>query len=278
MENHTTYDKVKALRSDGGKPISEISFKKAAFGGYDCKEVVEHIKNLKNNMLLSERAYNEKLEEYSLSSSMYTQEREKLIKKTKENEEEIERLKAANAESIERGKIFAESVQKENMELKELVVSLHRQIEDSEQSEKTIREMEEIARENKELGDQICELAEEKEKLRSQNTAAAAELDRVSKYNEKLTGEIAELKKNQAKLKTAKRNFAMDINMRVYEYQQSHQLAIESISGSICDISKVLSIMKAEMAELSEKSKTDLKAEDSGSNVEYFSRETLCTG
>jgi chromosome segregation ATPase len=303
MENRSTYDKVKALRSDGIDFATDISFKKAAFGGYDCKEVEEYIRTLKNNMQISERAYNDKFEEYASASAMYSQEREKLIRKIKEYEEEFEKLRNISLESIEKRKKATETIQNENtelkakiatlqkqvegseltqkaaeeieeikkgteaiqnenMELKAKIASLQQQVEESELAQKAAEEIEEIKKENKRLTEELCELIETKNKLESQAAVYTTELNKLAKYNEKLITENSELKKTETMLRTSKRNFAMGMNMRVFEYQQRHQLGIDSINNSICDISNALEGMKADLEDLFEKSKADLKEEE----------------
>ena len=262
MKSNSAYDKVKAFRDDTAASVSEISFKKAVLGGYDCKEVVEYIQTLKNNMQLSEKAYNDMFEEYSSSSKMYLQEREKLNKKTAEQEEEIRLLNARQLEKSEREKGDAELIQKENAELKSMIQSLQDQIENSEQNKKSEKEIEEIVRKNQKLIGEICELTESKNKLDLQNATLTTELNKAVKQNENLKTETEEFRKTIAILKISKRELAMNANMNVFEYQQSHLLNINTISKSISDISSVLTAMKADLSDLAEKSTTNFRADE----------------
>lgn len=265
MENHSTYDKVKALRNDPIDDGSEINFKKVPFGGFDPKEVTQYLKTLRSNMLLSEKTYNERFEEYSSASKMYLQEREVLNKKIKEQEDEINRLEICQSEIIAREKVGAQRAQKEIMELRALVSKLQDQIAGSEQTQSTAKEKEEDTRELKRLSEEIFELTETKKKLNSHNAVLINECSRIAKQNEKCMAEADDLKKTIAALKVSKRNAAMSTNMKVFEYQQNHELSIESIVGSIGDISNVLGNMKADLAGFFEKSKIDLKEENLGS-------------
>ena len=169
MENVSTYDKVKAIRNDTTEPDSDINFKKVAFGGYECKEVAEYIRTLKNKILLSERAFNEKIEEYSSASNMFLHGRDKLNQKIKEQEDEIEKIKNDNLTLIEGEKETLEPYLKENEKLKSLVQDLQQQIVNGGLNEKIKKEIEDAAKSNKKLSDEVCKLTEIKNKLDSQN-------------------------------------------------------------------------------------------------------------
>lgn len=257
----TTYDKVKALRSEGAA-LSEINFKKAAFGGFECGEVLEYIKTLRSNMQLSERAFNDKLEEYSNLSAMYMQEREKMVKEVKGQAEEIRLLKAKSLETMERSKTAAQTIEQENAELKNQIELMQKQIERSEQSKKIEREIGDLAAENKRLTEELMGIGEAKEKLESRHRVAEAELIRLRAYNEKLTAEITALKKNESRLKTAKRSLAMGINMQVFEYQQKLLLDLERAGESLADITRVCEAMREGLTDFAQKSKIGLQAEE----------------
>jgi len=283
MEKNSTHGKVKELRKTKVDFISELAFKKVMFGGYNCKEVEDYIHTLKNNMELSESAFNEKLEEYSSASAMYAQERDKLLQSLKEAEKEIEQLREEaqiNKEEaqvirddtqiisegtqviIEREKTSAAQAQKENEDLKSLVESLKQQISNDEKSKKVSQEIEEVKRENKGLVAQVNKLMENKEKLIMENATWLKELDKTTINVEKLNIENEELKRTINALRVSKRNNAMNSNMSVFEYKQNHQLNVEIISNNINELTKAVNAMKTDMYDLMEKTKIDLNEED----------------
>jgi len=208
-------------------------------------------------MQLSEKAYNEKIEEFSSSSNMHYQEREKLTQKLKECEAQIEMLKKSLEETQSCEKAALESINKENAELKAQAKELQRNLEEDTLNEKYVSALEEKTVENKRLADILLELTEEKNRFLSQNSVLASKIDKSEKQNSKLCDEIVELKKAVSALKIVKRNFAMDTNSKVFEYEQKQLLDIENINARIAEISEALSTMKSSLSYLIVKTKID---------------------
>ncbi|MCX7614971.1 MAG: hypothetical protein N2Z65_04375 [Clostridiales bacterium] len=262
MENISTYQKVKAIRNDTAETCPDINFKKIAFGGFDCKEVLDYIRDLKEKIQLSEKAFNEKIEECSSASNMYLLGRDKLTQQIEEQAEEIKMLKKQLQALDEHEKEALKPYVKENEELRSMIRSLQQQIENDGQSETINNEINELNECNKELSDELLNLMDAKNNLDTQNLVLSNELSKTTKQIDKMNSEIEQLKKESNMLKISKRNLIMTTNMKVFEHKQVSQLGIDHISRSIYDIVNVLSSMKTDLSEFFEKVKIDSTIED----------------
>lgn len=262
MEKDSAYEKMKALRSDTVFPASGISFKKTLFGGYQPDEVEDYIQSLKNNMQLSEKVFNEKIEEYASASNLFSQERDSLNQKIRDCERELQVLRAANQESAQREEAAALRGQQELQEALALVETLREQISSSEQSAEAIREIEELQGKNKSLTAELFRQTEANQKLELKNVALLGELDRLAKYNDRLLAELDAFKKEVGELKISKRNHIMKTNMQIYEYRQGQESGLDSISSNMGEIHAIVETMRRNLSDLFNKTRTYLNEED----------------
>ncbi|MGV8906492.1 MAG: hypothetical protein ACOH15_07830 [Acetobacterium sp.] len=86
MTEKTIKDSLNDLRDDSKNSNNEVAFGKRFFGGYNRKEVSEHIKALTESLKTAEVSFRERLEEYTAMSAMLEQDRDKYMKMANENE------------------------------------------------------------------------------------------------------------------------------------------------------------------------------------------------
>jgi chromosome segregation ATPase len=217
----TTYEKVRALRKDKADSPADVSFKKAVVGGYECREVDDYIQSLRNNLQLSEKAFNEKLEEYVSTVDMYRKEREKFIQRIDESEREAERFKKMSHEASERAREAGESLAKENRGLQEQLGKLRKETENNAQTKQKIddyeKEIERLKKINYEAMEQIRETdqsaMDENRELRElvdrlqremddsiQSQRTIDEMNTVMADNARLTEEVCSLSEKKDRL------------------------------------------------------------------------------
>ncbi len=243
MDSAATHEKIKQLRfaQENGLPI-----KKAALG-YQCKEVEAYIESLYETIEQSNKAFADKIEEYVSQISMLAQEREQLIKSSKEDAQKIEKQNADLKTLIERRlKGFPESeILLENNSLKKTIARLENELERDQQIKK------------------------QAESLAKQNAILTRDIQQVSKENQGLKEGMEKLrvecKRNEAGIQSlltlhTDQNTVIDRKMEDYKHRLDSN--IENADVLMNELIKIIGILSTSSVEFYKEIKAECRQND----------------
>lgn len=250
-------DELKDLRDKVESSPEDIKLKKCVFGGYDCKQVDEYIKILKQNMQQSQKLFSEKYEEITSLTSVITQERDSATKKISETENKLKEA-SQNIANLE----------EDNADLKKKIDDLIEQLGDMPTTDDLQRELRERTEESCEYKKLLNESLEGRSEIISENTMLKEKVDNLSSAFERSEIHNAKLKDELTKTKVLKREIVVSTGLNIFEYQQKHNYNIERISNSITDSLNAIAAMKTAIEDLQFKTRENIDEEENSENLE----------
>ena len=231
MDSAATNDKIKQFRAAKTKGRQ---FKKAAMGGYQCREVDEYIALLNDQLEQTKKAFEEKTEETAGEYGILQIERDKLARANERSEHTLEQLRA----QLEEEKGHVDDLSEENARLQALIKALQ----------------EELDEKNKQ---DTKALLDENEKLARANEHLLAQIDALGVQTTELKRAVKDLKADREiredainALNTQLKNQAAQTNMHLYQYKLYLDSSIKNAAQSMRELSKVMDSVKENAEQL----------------------------